>query len=127
MSNNKDSELEKQIDEILEAKPDLIPPPDGLWESVHATWTGLWTDFHGEWDERQASDVFPVVDLLSEEREEWLKTALTTLFNQKTEEAVKRLEGLKVDAEDNYTPESQSDRAYNQAIDDAIKTIREGK
>lgn len=65
------------IDEILEAKP-VENVPDDIWGTLHPTWTGLWTDAYGEWDERQASDLFPISDLLSEERLEWLKQAIAT-------------------------------------------------
>lgn len=82
-----EEELKKQIKALLDEKPDLIPPPDGLWESIHATWTGLWTDFYGSWDERQASDVFPISDLLSSEREDAFVKALATLIRQKELEA----------------------------------------
>lgn len=78
---------EDEIDKMLNTKPDLVPPPDGLWESIHGTWTGLWTDFHGNWDERQASDVFPISDLLSDERAAWLKEQIQQLIATATNRA----------------------------------------
>jgi hypothetical protein len=73
-------ELRKQLAALLAKKPELVPPPDGLWESVHATWTGLWTDFYGVWDELQASDVFPLSDFLSDEREKQFVDDLVALI-----------------------------------------------
>jgi len=42
----------------------------------------LWTDAWGEWDEKQASDLWPVADLLSETREVTLVDEIMKLFAQ---------------------------------------------
>ncbi len=65
-----------ELDEIL-SKPQIENIPDDLWASLHPTFTGLWTDYHGSLDELQASDVFSISDLLSEEREKKLIEQLT--------------------------------------------------
>lgn len=64
-----------ELDAILTTSP-TKNVPDDIWETIHATWTGLWTDAYGEWDELQASDIFPISELLSSERELWLKQAI---------------------------------------------------
>lgn len=48
------------LDELLEAKPTDKEVPESVWGDIHATWTGLWTDSWGEWDEKQASDLWPI-------------------------------------------------------------------
>jgi hypothetical protein len=75
--SNKMQNTDEWLTKLLSKSPIAEEPPKGLWESLHATWTGIWTDFWGKWDELQASDVFPITDLLSEEAEQRLKQAIS--------------------------------------------------
>jgi hypothetical protein len=85
---NHDTELE----EILNARPTDKEVPESVWNDIYATWTGLWTDSYGEWDEQQASDLFPISDLLSEERQAWLVKALHTYLYKQTLELLGKTE-----------------------------------
>lgn len=75
------SDIRKKIEDILEFKPKKYVPKD-LWGSIKATWTGLWTDFYGEWDELQASDAFPISHLLSGDAEKRLIQGIEALIKQ---------------------------------------------
>lgn len=100
-------EIRKRVKQILDKKPELVPPPDGLWESIHATWTGLWTDFHSGWDERQPSDIFPVNDFLSVEREESFTNELASLVIEGKMDTLNKLcdiYNLKFEPNGEFTP-----------------------
>ena len=75
---------ESELDKILDHKP-VENVPDDIWETIHATWTGLWTDAYGEWDEKQPSDLYPISDLLSEKRLQSLKAAILAWHHQQLE------------------------------------------
>lgn len=70
--------LKDRLQDELKAKPIEKAVPDNIWETIHATWTGLWTDAYGEWDERQPSDIYPITDLLSAQAEERLLKNVTS-------------------------------------------------
>jgi hypothetical protein len=76
MSDETMQRLREKLEEILAAKPTDKDVPESIWNDIHPTFTGLWTDSYGEWDEQQASDLFPVSDLLSDDREAWLKSEI---------------------------------------------------
>lgn len=63
---NNEALREKLITILDERQIENIPKD--LWETIHATWTGLWVDYHGSLDEMQASDIYSVSDLLSDDR-----------------------------------------------------------
>lgn len=57
----------EQLEEILKRPPIKEEVPDDIWGTIYATWTGLWTDGYGQWDEKQPSDIYPLEDILSTE------------------------------------------------------------
>lgn len=82
----------QRAEQLLKTSPIGSEVPDNIWETIHATWTGLWTDAYGEWDEKQASDVFPISDLLSTNRELWLKQQILSLALDLATEIVGEME-----------------------------------
>lgn len=86
-------DVDKRIDNILQDEPVSGNIPNGLWESIHGTWTGLWTSWNGEWDELAASDVFAINEFLSPEREQWLKKQIEALIAEREKAA--RIDELK--------------------------------
>lgn len=75
------------LDKIFNQSPIDKEVPENIWETIRPTWTGLWTDAYGEWDEKQPSDLYPLSDLLSSEAEQRLKTAIEHYATAKAEEA----------------------------------------
>lgn len=80
-------DVDKRIDNILQDEPVSGDIPNGLWESIHGTWTGLWTSWNGEWDELAASDVFAINEFISPEREQWLKKQIEALIAEREKAA----------------------------------------
>lgn len=79
-----------EIDEVFNKSPINKEVPADIWETIYPTWTGLWTDGFGEWDERQPSDIYPLVELLSKEAYERLKLQLLALKSKWEAEAYKK-------------------------------------
>jgi len=118
-----EGELEKELDKLLNQSPTDQEVPASVWGDLHGTWTGLWTDSYGEWDEQQASDLWPIRDLLSSEREEWLKSNIVALFNKAL---LAKLEELK---EEGYN-KAHTEYDYHPtivALDGMIERLKELK
>lgn len=77
----------KRLDEIFKTSPIDKEVPEDIWETIYATWAGLWTNGHGEWDEKQPSDIYPLDELLSTQARNRLKQAITSLFKELVAEA----------------------------------------
>lgn len=76
-----------EIDEVFNKSPINKEVPADIWGTIYPTWTGLWTDGYGEWDECQPSDIYPLVELLSKEAYERLKLQLLALKSKWEAEA----------------------------------------
>ena len=77
----------ERLDEIFKTSPIDKEVPEDIWETIYATWTGLWTDGYGEWDEKQPSDIYPLDELLSTQAKDRLKQAFTSLIKELVAEA----------------------------------------
>ena len=75
------------LDTLLNKSPTDKEVPESVWGDIHATWTGLWLDSWGEWDELPASEVFPIADFLTDERIAWLKQSILSHIQQVEVEA----------------------------------------
>lgn len=62
--------LHARLQNELAAKPTTESVPADIWSTIYPTWTGLWTDAYGKWDERQPSDIYPITEFLSESAEQ---------------------------------------------------------
>lgn len=68
--NTQGDELKKQLKQLLDKSPINEEVPDDIWGTIYPTWTGLWTDGYGSWDEKQPSDIYPLSELMSNEAKE---------------------------------------------------------
>ena len=127
----------ERLDEIFKTSPINKEVPEDIWETIYATWTGLWTDGYGEWDEKQPSDIYPLDELLSTQARDRLKQAITSLTKELVAEAKpERQPPMKMG---NPTKESSDldkmifakKKGHNEAIDqfeqNLLKTLEEVK
>lgn len=85
-----------ELDEIFNASPIDKEVPEDVWKTIYPTWTGLWTDAYGEWDERQPSDIYPLTELLSTEAEARLKDRLNRLMLTRAKSFVPKFSDMHV-------------------------------
>lgn len=78
---------QSELDKIFNASPIDEEVPEDIWGTIYPTWTGLWTDGYGEWDEKQPSDIYPLTEILSREAEERLKKAIEAYVTTRVKEA----------------------------------------
>lgn len=78
---NLPEDIRERVEKILD-EPQVKDIPEDLWKTIYPTWTGLWTDYHGEFEERQPSDIYAVSDLLSSERYDKLIAQLLALLQE---------------------------------------------
>lgn len=90
---NQTDDRQGELEQLFTKSPIEKNVPDDVWGTIHPTWTGLWTDAYGEWDELQPSDIYPLTELLSEDAESRLKAAIQHLIDQA------RLDGRRIQAE----------------------------
>lgn len=106
----------ERLDEVFKTSPIDKEVPEDIWETIYATWTGLWTDGYGEWDEKQPSDIYPLDELLSTQAKDRLKQALTSLIKELVAEAKP--------GPDRYVKyNSDCLEGYNLAIDEFEKNL----
>lgn len=101
-TTDSNEELRSKLNKLIEKSPINEDVPDDIWESIYATWTGLWTDGYGKWDERQPSDIYPLDELLSVQAKDRFVNELLQLILSDREAAVREeLNYLKKSFQDN--------------------------
>ena len=108
-----EQELREQIQSLLEHKP-REDAPDTFWDNgdIRTTWTGIWLDAYGEWDEMPASKVYPITYFLSKDTEEWLIESIKSLITAHTNaEIAKTLERIEA-----ATPDYSKMDSYNRSF-----------
>ncbi len=125
-----DEQLRDKILAVLN-EPQIENIPDDLWGTIYPTWTGLWTDYYGNLDEEQPSDIYAVSELLSDKRLEKLLGQLVSLIRSHDTARDQALlaEMPKEHSLKTYPEVSEYIRGYNTAISlvTSLLTSRRGE